>query len=136
MEDILLKFIPDYIFPYVELARYLITLALAIVSIVLATKKRKIKFSELLNNLLSWIEEAETHTTWTGEEKRKWVLSMAFKYCYDNHIKYEEEKVEAQLEREIAYSKSVNNKYHAPEEAHKTLNSVFTKNNREDNGNA
>ena len=102
------------VWSWINLARWVITICVSILSIALAIKKRKIKFSELLNNLLSWIEEAETHTTWSGAEKRMWVLDRAFKYCTTNHIAYHEEKIADELERVIALSKSVNNEYHEP----------------------
>lgn len=93
---------------WIELARYLLTLTSIIISIVLAVKKRKIKFSELLNNLLSWIEEAETHKAWTGAEKKDFVVNRAFQYCYSNHIAYDADKISDQIERQLAFSNSVN----------------------------
>lgn len=119
-----MNFDPHSVWSWIELGRYIVTTALAIVSICLAIKKRKIKFSELLNNLLSWIEEAETHDTWTGAEKRSWVMDRAFKYCVDNHIAYKEDNIADELERVLALSKSVNNAYHVPQP--KKLNPAIT----------
>ena len=93
---------------WVKVAQLVITAVSVAFSIVLAIKKRRIKFSELINNLFSWIEEAETHTALNGSEKLEFVLNRAFKYCITNHIAYEEEKVTDEIERIIALSKSVN----------------------------
>lgn len=96
------------VFFWVKVAQLVITAISVSISIILAIKKRKIKFSELLNNLFSWIEEAETHEQYDGAEKLEWVLNRAFKYCVSNHIAYHEEKVTDEIERIIALSKSVN----------------------------
>lgn len=114
---------------WLKVAQLIITAISVTVSIVLAIKKRKIKFSELINNLFSWIEEAETHDTYDGAEKLEWVLNRAFKYCVSNHIAYKEENITDEVERILALSKSVNNEYHAP--AAKKLNPAITGENKE-----
>ena len=109
---------------WLKVAQVVITFASVIISIIIAIKKRKIKFCDLLDNLFSWIEEAETHDKLTGEEKLDWVLNKAFKYCVSNHIAYKEENLAEEVERIIALSKSVNNAYHAP--VVKKLNPAIT----------
>lgn len=110
---------------WLKVVQLVITAISVLISVIMAIKKRKVKFSELLNNMFSWIEEAETHTTWEGNEKLDFVLNRAFKYCMTYHIKYEEEDITNEVERILALSKSVNNAYHAPEET-KSINPVFT----------
>ena len=109
---------------WLKVVQLIITAISVTISCILAIKKRKIKFSELINNLFSWIEEAETHSTLDGSEKLDFVLNRAFKYCVTNHIAYKEEDVTDEIERILALSKSVNNAYHAP--AQKQLNKAIT----------
>lgn len=109
---------------WLKLVQLIITAISVTISCILAIKKRKIKFSELINNLFSWIEEAETHATLDGSEKLDFVLNRAFKYCVTNHIAYKEENVTDEIERILALTKSVNNSYHAP--AQKQLNKAIT----------
>lgn len=116
----------DYanIWDWVELGRWILAIAVSILSICLAIKKRKIKFCDLLDSIFSWIEEAETHDKLTGEEKLDWVLNKCFKYCVSNHISYKEEDITEEIERIISLSKSVNNAYHDP--VVKKLNPAIT----------
>lgn len=109
---------------WLKVAQIVITFASVIISIIMAIKKRKVKFCDLLDNIFSWIEEAETHDKLTGEEKLDWVLNKAFKYCVSNHISYKEESLAEEVERIIALSKSVNNAYHEP--VVKKLNPAIT----------
>lgn len=117
------------VWDWVQLGRWIITAILGVISIILAIKKRKVKFSELINNLFSWIEEAETHTSYTGDEKREFVLNRAFKYCTSNHIGYDEEKVADEMERILAVTKSVNVLAPTP----KKINSAITGKQEADN---
>ena len=106
---------------WLKVASLVISAVSSTCAIILALKKRKIKFSELINNLFSWIEEAETHDSYTGSEKLEFVLNRAFKYCTTNHIAYHEDKVTDEIERIIALSKSVN-----AETVEKKLNPAIT----------
>ena len=108
---------------WLKVAQLVITAVSVTISVVLAIKKRKIKFSELINNLFSWIEEAETHALLNGPEKLEFVLNRAFKYCVTNHIAYAENDLTDEIERILALSKSVNNSYHEPKAK---INSAIT----------
>lgn len=101
-------------FLWLKIVTIIISAIATTVSLILAVKKRKVKFDALVDFLELKMEEAEEHKNYTGEEKLKYVLSEVFKYCVENHIKYNEEKVIEKVEELIEFSNKVNNERNNP----------------------
>ena len=58
--------------------------------------------------LIELIEEAETHTAYTGEDKMEFVLSKYRQYCYESKIPYTEDDTKNQIEELIEMTNNVN----------------------------
>ena len=58
--------------------------------------------------LIEFIEEAESHTAYTGEDKMSFVLSKYRQYCYDSKIPYIEDDTINQIEELIEMTNNVN----------------------------
>ena len=101
-------------FLWLKIVTIIISAIGATCSLILAIKKRKVKFDALVDFLEQKMEEAEEHTNYNGAEKLKYVLSEVFKYCVENHIKYNEDKVVEKVEELIEFSKKVNNERKNP----------------------
>ena len=60
------------------------------------------------NFILPYIEEAETFISFTGEEKKAYVMTKANQYAIDNGIKFNEEETSAKIDGLVALCKVVN----------------------------
>lgn len=60
------------------------------------------------NFILPYIEEAETFISFTGEEKKAYVMTKANQYAIDNGIKFNEEETSAKIDELVALCKVVN----------------------------
>ena len=58
--------------------------------------------------LIELIEEAETHSAYTGQDKMDFVLSKYRKYCYESKIPYTEDDTINQIEELIEMTNNVN----------------------------
>ena len=71
--------------------------------------KNKLRaLNKLSTTIQSLIVDAETHSNFTGEEKKDYVLTKANRYAIDNDIPYDEQAVSAEVEDLVALSKEVN----------------------------
>lgn len=66
------------------------------------------------NILLPYIEQAEKFVSFTGEEKKAYVMTKANQFAIENGIKFEAEKTSAKIDEIVALCKEVNVKS-APE---------------------
>ena len=71
-------------------------------------KNKLAALNKLSATLQSLIVDAETHSNFTGEEKKEYVLTKANRYAIDNNIPYDEQAVSAKVEDLLALSKEVN----------------------------
>lgn len=101
--------IHDYWF-WLKVVQLVVSFGSLVFAVIMAIYKKKIKFSDFVDHLEDWIVEAEQHKNYTGAEKLKFVLSEAFKFCVENHIKYDENKITEKIESLIELSKQVNAK--------------------------
>lgn len=99
--------IHDYWF-WLKVVQLIVSFGSLAFAVIMAIYKKKIKFRDFVVNLETWIIEAEQHKNYTGAEKLKYVLNEAFKFCVENHIKYDEEKITEKIEGLIELSKQVN----------------------------
>lgn len=113
-------------FFWVKIAQVVVTAISVIISLILAIKKRKIKVTELLQYIITWITEAEMHKAYTGAEKLNYVLSNAFKFCVQHHIYYNETQLTNEVERLLSMTKVVN----ADGEDNTEINPLFTGGNK------
>ena len=60
------------------------------------------------NFILPYIEEAEKFISFTGEEKKAYVMTKANQYAIDNGIKFDKEKTSAKIDEIVALCKVVN----------------------------
>lgn len=60
------------------------------------------------NFIFPYIEEAERFISFTGEEKKAYVMTKANQYAIDNGIKFDEEKTSAKIDEIVALCKVVN----------------------------
>ena len=60
------------------------------------------------NILLPYIEQAEKFVSFTGEEKKAYVMTKANQYAIENGIKFETEKISAKIDEIVALCKEVN----------------------------
>ena len=93
---------------WLKVVQVVVSIASLVFAVCMAIKKRKVSAVEMLNELMDWVIEAETHTTWSGQEKLDFVINKAFKYSTINHIKYNEEAVTEEVEKILSLSKNVN----------------------------
>lgn len=97
----------DYWF-WLKVVQLIVSACSLLFAVIMAIYKKKIKFSDFVENIETWIEEAEEHTNYTGAEKMQYVLDKAFRYCTENHIKYSEKDIVDKIESLIELSKKVN----------------------------
>lgn len=97
----------DYWF-WLKVVQLIVSAGSLLFAVVMAIYKKKIKFSDFVENIETWIEEAEEHTNYTGAEKMQYVLDKSFRYCTENHIKYSETDIVDKIESLIELSKKVN----------------------------
>lgn len=60
------------------------------------------------NILLPYIEQAEKFVSFTGEEKKAYVMTKANQFAIENGIKFEAEKTSAKIDEIVALCKEVN----------------------------
>lgn len=63
---------------------------------------------KISNFILPYIEKAETFISFTGEEKKAYVMTKANQYAIDNGIKFDEEQISSKIDELVALSKLVN----------------------------
>lgn len=97
----------DYWF-WLKVVQLIVSACSLLFAVIMAIYKKKIKFSDFVENIETWVEEAEEHTNYTGAEKMQYVLNLAFRYCTENHIKYNENDIVEKIEKLIELSKKVN----------------------------
>ena len=73
-------------------------------------KERKVLegLQELNKDIISLIEQAESFTNYTGEEKKEYVLTRVERLINNNKFKVNEEKVSEKIEELIELSNNVN----------------------------
>ena len=71
-------------------------------------KNKLTALNKLSTTLQSLMVDAETHSNFTGEEKKEYVLTKANRYAIDNDIPYDEQAVSEKVEDLVALSKEVN----------------------------
>ena len=64
--------------------------------------------NEKTNKLIELIEEAEAHTTYSGDDKLQYVLSKYRLYCLDNKIPYIEDDTIEQINELVDMTNNVN----------------------------
>lgn len=64
--------------------------------------------NEKTNKLIELIEEAEAHTTYSGDDKLQYVLSKYRVYCLDNKIPYIEDDTIEQINELVDMTNNVN----------------------------
>ena len=64
--------------------------------------------NEKTNKLIELIEEAEAHTTFSGDDKLQYVLSKYRVYCLDNKIPYIEDDTIEQINELVDMTNNVN----------------------------
>lgn len=97
----------DYWF-WLKVVQLIVSACSLVFAVIMAIYKKKIKFSDFVENIEKWVEEAEEHTNYTGAEKMQYVLNNAFRFCTENHIKYSESDIVDKIESLIELSKKVN----------------------------
>ena len=71
-------------------------------------KKLAENIIDMGNILLPFIEEAERFVSYSGEEKKAYVMTKANQYAIDNHIKFNAEEISKKIEDMVALTKEVN----------------------------
>jgi hypothetical protein len=74
---------------------------------------------EIGNAVLPFIREAEKFTSYTGEEKKAYVMTKANQFAITNHITFDEEQVSGKIEELVALTRQVNAKSSVTEETQK-----------------
>lgn len=97
----------DYWF-WLKVVQLIVSACSLVFAVIMGIYKKKIKFSDFVENIETWVEEAEEHNNYTGAEKMQYVLNNAFRYCTENHIKYNESEIIDKIESLIELSKKVN----------------------------
>ena len=64
--------------------------------------------NEKTNKLIELIEEAEAHSTYSGDDKLQYVLSKYRVYCLDNKIPYIEDDTIEQINELVDMTNNVN----------------------------
>lgn len=88
----------------------LVTAMTFIVKFCKSAKAKKIaeQTIEIANAVLPYIEEAEKFVSYSGEEKKEYVMTKANRYAIENGIAFDEEAVSAKVEELISLTKQVN----------------------------
>lgn len=71
-------------------------------------KNKLTALNKLSTTLQSYMVDAESHSNFTGEEKKDYVLTKTNRYAIDNDIPYDEQALSAKVEDLVALSKEVN----------------------------
>ena len=88
----------------------LITAMTFIVKFCKSAKAKKIaeQTIEIANAVLPYIEQAEKFVSYSGEEKKEYVMTKANQYAIYNGIAFDEAAVSAKVEELISLTKQVN----------------------------
>lgn len=99
---------------YISLIVFFLGLITSIISIVIKYTKN-IKVKNNLQNMLMIIDEiipliieAEEFLSYSGEEKKEYVVSRIFRKLNNCNIKIEEEKIDTIIEKLVDFTKEVN----------------------------
>lgn len=88
----------------------IITITGFLIPLVKSTKAKKslIAVNKLTGTLQNMVIEAEKFVNYSGEEKKQYVMTKAYKYAVENKIPYDENAVSEKIEDLVALSKQVN----------------------------
>lgn len=88
----------------------IITITGFLIPLVKSTKAKKslIAVNKLTGALQNMVIEAEKFVNYSGEEKKQYVMTKAYKYAVENKIPYDENAVSEKIEDLVALSKQVN----------------------------
>ncbi len=88
----------------------LVTAMTFIVKFCKSAKAKKIaeQTIEIANAVLPYIKEAEKFVSYSGEEKKEYVMTKANRYAIENGIAFDEEAVSAKVEELISLTRQVN----------------------------
>lgn len=97
----------------------LITVLTFVVKTINNTKAKKIAEAavKIGNAILPFIHEAEKITTYSGEEKKTYVMTKASQFAAENHISFDAEQVSEKIEELVTLTKQVNIKTKIKENA-------------------
>lgn len=90
----------------------LVTTATFLAKFVKNAKLKKIaeQTIEICNIILPYVEQAETFTNYSGEEKKEFVMTKANQYALEHGIKFDKELVSNEVEELVKLSKNVNSR--------------------------
>lgn len=71
-------------------------------------KKILEKTEQITKEIIPCITEAETFINFTGEEKKKFVMTRLNQFAIDNQLKFDQEKISNRIEDLIKLTKKVN----------------------------
>ncbi len=63
---------------------------------------------EICNALLPLISQAEKLTNYTGEEKKKYVMTLIRQYAFDKKLSFDYQEISEKVDELVALSKDVN----------------------------
>lgn len=88
----------------------IITITGFLIPLIKSTKAKKslIAVNKLTGALQNMVIEAEKFVNYSGEEKKQYVMTKAYKYAVENKIPYDENAVSEKIEDLVALSKQVN----------------------------
>lgn len=86
-----------------------ISFVIKLVKVVREKIKAK-KFDELMDSIAPIMELAETHTEYSGADKKAYVLEKVSKYAAENGLIFEAQAVADKIEELVKFSKQVNKK--------------------------
>ena len=101
---------------YISIVIFILGLITSIISIIIKyTKNIKVKNNlknilGVIEELIPLIEEAETFSSYSGEEKKEYVISRIYRKLNKEDIKIDEEKINEMIEKLGSFSKEVNYK--------------------------
>lgn len=101
---------------YISIIIFILGLITSIISIIIKyTKNIKIKNNlknilGVIEELIPLIEEAETFSSYSGEEKKEYVISRIYRKLNKEDIKIDEVKINEMIEKLVSFSKEVNYK--------------------------
>ena len=101
---------------YLSIIVFVLGLLTSIISIIVKyTKNSKAKKNlqnvlSIIEDLIPLIEEAEKFTSYSGEEKKEYVISRIIRNLSKNNIEINEEQINEMIEKLVGFSKEVNYK--------------------------
>lgn len=101
---------------YISIVIFVLGLITSIISIIIKyTKNIKVKNNlknilGVIEELIPLIEEAETFSSYSGEEKKEYVISRIYRKLSKEDIKIDEVKIDEMIEKLVSFSKEVNYK--------------------------